>query len=237
MSDYEPRVGDRVSTTSGVVVDVTGDLARVYIDGHGVTVPTRSLTLLDRPAPSPQPEHPAVPLLRDILQRVIAASEDEAGFIDRYTIATGPIHRAAAYLPGNLMNRAVEPTGEWTPEEQAHIDALCDDWWSREPDWQSEGRWPPSAYQLADRAMRVMTARLAAPSPQPEPTGLVERVAEATCWEATGFPLGVLEGGPGIEGYRRLSRAAALAVADWLDEQGALSYSHAATAIRREVSP
>lgn len=63
----------------------------------------------------------------------------------------------------------------------------------------------------------------ATPSPQPEPTGLVERVERATT--DPGTPAGLTSA----------AHRAALAVADWLDEQPYYQQHAFATLIRREV--
>lgn len=53
MSDngYMPQAGDRVALPSGLVNTPVGDVTYVYIDGDEVEVPTRLLTLIERPAP------------------------------------------------------------------------------------------------------------------------------------------------------------------------------------------
>lgn len=72
-------------------------------------------------------------------------------------------------------------------------------------------------------AFRNDAARVRAGRTRPEPTTLVDRVERAMT-------------DPGVPaGRTSAAHRAALEVADWLDEQGALSYSHVAARIRREV--
>lgn len=66
--------------------------------------------------------------------------------------------------------------------------------------------------------------RPATPSPQPERTGLVERVQGALCEGDSGLPLSTGE-----------ARTVALACADWLDERPGWWFREAAYRIRREV--
>lgn len=222
--------GDRVRLPAvEAVVDAAVPGGRVFIDGEWYN--PDDLTLIERPAP-PLPTEPGttgtatvrgVPGVRVMRTRQDESTGPRLWVSERY-VGSYFWHAdsdLADFVPDPMFKADMEPetSPAYSPVSQdakpAESGNPCECGHGRDEHGAALGC-------ITQLALCPCTAYRPAPSPQPEPAGLVERV-QAACPDALGMHL-----------PDRHARAAALAVADWLAEHP-YRRGPASEAIRREV--